>query len=450
MSINRASRLKLQSAQILVLGFIAIILVGAILLNLSIASKNGESVGFINALFTSTSAVCVTGLVVVDTGTYWTLFGQVVILILIQTGGLGFMTMATLIAFTFGKRITLKERIVMQEALNQFNLSGVVRLTKYILITTFSIEAIGAILLSIRFIPEMGILKGAGYSIFHSVSAFCNAGFDLMGSFNSLTAYVNDPLVSLSVAFLIVLGGLGYTVIIEVIQKRKFSRFTLHTKLVLIITATLIIIGFLVILILEMNNPETLLDLPIHGKILSSIFHAITPRTAGFNTLPTNKLTMAIAFFTIIMMFIGGSPAGTAGGVKTTTAGVLALSIISLLKGKEETHLFSKRISSELVKRSMAIIGISAVLVVLVTMILSITEQGHSFLEIFFEAVSAFGTVGLSLGITTELTWIGKLIITFTMFAGRVGPLTLVLALVTRLQSNNSGIRYPEEKVIVG
>ncbi|WZL73230.1 TrkH family potassium uptake protein [Clostridiaceae bacterium 35-E11] len=442
--------LSLHPAQVLVMGFALVIFIGAIILNLPIASKNGESIGFISALFTATSAVCVTGLVVVDTATHWTIFGQTVILLLIQIGGLGFMTITTLIAFILGKRISLRERLVMQEALNQFNIAGVVRLTRYVLITTFTIEGIAALILSTRFIPKLGILKGIGFGIFHAISAFCNAGFDLIGEFRSLTPYVEDPLINFVIGFLIIIGGLGFAVVLEIIQRKRFKKFSLHTKLVLSITAILLVLGFLVILLLEYNNPKTMGGLSIKGKLLSAMFHSITPRTAGFNTLPTDKLTMTSIFFTIILMFIGGSPAGTAGGVKTTTAGVLLWTIISEIRGKADTEVFKKRIPREIISRSLAIVGLAGTLVVLVTMLLSTTENGHSFLEIFFEVVSAFGTVGLSMGITPDLTEIGRILITITMFAGRVGPLTVALALASKKQKNIGKYKYPEEKVIVG
>lgn len=441
---------RLHPSQILVLGFAAVILIGALFLNLPIASKNGESIGFINALFTSTSAVCVTGLVVVDTATHWTIFGQIVILFLIQIGGLGFMTMGTLFAFVVGKKITLKERLVMQEALNQFNISGVVRLARYALITTFTIEGVGALLLSTRYIPRYGLWKGIGYSIFHAISAFCNAGFDLIGQFRSLTPFVEDPIINLVIMTLIILGGLGFVVILEIINKRKFSRLSLHAKMATSITVLLIAIGFITIMILEFNNPETMGQLSFKGKLLSGMFHAVTPRTAGFNTLSMDKLTVASIFFTIVLMFIGGSSGSTAGGVKITTAGVAISAIISVIKGKDDTEVFNRRLPRELVNKSLAIIGLAMGLVIFVTMVLSITEQGHSFIEIFFEATSAFGTVGLSLGITPELSTLGRIIISITMFAGRVGPLTIFLALAQRRQKHKGNLRYPEEKVIVG
>lgn len=447
---KRIDKYKLNPAQILVLGFASVILMGGILLSLPIASNNGHSVGFINAIFTATSAVCVTGLVVVDTGTHWTVFGQTVIILLIQIGGLGFMTMATFFAIIFGKKITLRERLVMQEALNQFNISGIVRLTQYVLITTFTIEGVGALLLSFKFIPLYGVWKGIGLSIFHAISAFCNAGFDLIGGFRSLTPFADDLLINVVICFLIITGGLGFTVIVEILQKRKFTKFSLHAKLVLYITGILLLLGFVAVFVLEYNNPDTLGPLTFKGKLLSAMFHSVTPRTAGFNTLPTDKLTTATIFMTIVFMLIGGSSGSTAGGVKTTTAGVIVWTIISIIKGKDDTEVFNRKIPRDIINRSLAVVGIAMALVIFVTMILSITEKGHSFIEIFFEATSAFGTVGLSLGITPELTWIGKIVLSLTMFAGRVGPLTIALALARQQQKNKGLIKYPEERVIVG
>jgi trk system potassium uptake protein TrkH len=441
---------KMHPTQVLVLGFLSLILIGTILLNLPIASRSGESVGLVNALFTATSAVCVTGLVVVDTLTHWTTFGHIVILVLIQIGGLGFMTLGTLFAFIVGKKIFLKERLLMKESLNQFSVAGVVRLTKYILIMTFTIEAIGAILLSITFVPEHGPLKGIWYSVFHSISAFCNAGFSIIGDFRSMTPYVNNPIVTLTVVTLVVLGGIGFVVILEVLEKRSFKKFSLHTKLALTMTASLLIIGFLVMITTEFNNPNTMGNLPWSGKILSAIFHSVTPRTAGFNTLPLGGMTVAALFITMVFMFIGGSSAGTAGGVKVTTVGLVIAGVASEIKGKNDIEAFDKRIPMHQIIRAIAIIGLSMGVVVLVIMVLSITESNASFLEIMFESVSAFGTVGLSLGITRELSVIGKIIISITMFFGRVGPLTIFLALAQRRQKNMGTLRYPEEKIIIG
>lgn len=445
----RQSIRTLHPSRILVIGFALTILVGALLLNLPIASQSGQAVGFVNALFISTSAVCVTGLVVVDTATQWTYFGQGVILLLIQIGGLGFMTMGTLFALILGRKITLKERLVIQESLNQFNIAGLVKLTQYILMMTFTIEGIGAVILSTRFIPKYGLGKGIWFSVFHSISAFCNAGFDLVGNFRSLTPFVKDPVISLTVAFLIILGGLGFVVILELLQKRKFKRLSLHAKIVLTMTASLLSMGFILFLVLEYNNVETLGQLSFAQKNVAAFFQSVTPRTAGFNTIPIDKLGVASVFLTIVLMFIGGASGGTAGGVKITTVGVLISSMHSVIVGKPDAEAFKRRIPRSIIDKAMTIVGLSVVLVVVVTMVLSISETGHSFIELFFETVSAFGTVGLSMGITPSLTIVGKLIITLLMFFGRVGPLTIFMAL-SSINKQRANFRYPEEKLIVG
>ncbi len=442
---------ELNPGQVLVLGFASVILIGAILLNLPIATQDGSSVGFINALFTATSAVCVTGLVVVDTGTYWTVFGKSIILLLIQIGGLGFMTMATSMAFLVGKRISLRSRLIMQEALNQFTISGIVRLTKYIIYTTLIIEGLGAVLLGFKFIPEYGWSTGIFYSIFHSISAFCNAGFDIVGHGRSLTPFVGNPLINLTIVMLITVGGIGFTVIIDLFQRAtgKIKKVSLHTKFVLVVSAMLVASAFVMIFIFEFNNPNTLGGLNFGEKILAALFHAVTPRTAGFNTLPMDQLTVPTKFLTIIHMFIGGSPGSTAGGVKTTTMGLVILLIISVITGKEDIEFNKRRFQTATVMRALAILGIGLFIIITVTLFLSFTEPGLDFMDIFFEAISAFGTVGLSLGITSKLSIAGKIIITITMFFGRLGPLTIAMALARR-QVKKQLYRYPEGRIMVG
>ena len=436
-------------SQILVIGFGTIILLGTILLNMPIASIKGHSIGFVNALFTATSAVCVTGLVVVDTANHWTYFGQMVIISLIQIGGLGFMTISTLLALIVGRRITLKERIVMQEALNLDELEGLVRLTKSIIITTFIIEAIGAMAFSAVFVPEYGVKKGLVMGLFHSISAFCNAGFDLIGDFKSFSPYVNNITINVTSMLLIIIGGLGFTVWMDVYHNRSFNRLALHSKVVLSITGFLISVGALFLFMIERNNPATMGDLSISGKILSSMFHSVSPRTAGFNTIDNAAFTSSSKFLTIILMFIGGSPGSTAGGIKTATAGILFFTVISVITGREDAEAFEKRISKTLVYRAFALAIISLFLVISVTMVLSISENAD-FLTLLFESTSAFATVGLSLNYSPNLSFIGKLIISATMFAGRVGPLTLIVALAQRTQKNKSNLKYPEDKISVG
>ncbi|MCT4543346.1 MAG: TrkH family potassium uptake protein [Vallitalea sp.] len=451
-------KIDLKPTQILVLGFLSLIIIGAILLNLPIASANHQSIGFVDALFTATSAVCVTGLVVVNTLHYWSIFGKVVIIILIQIGGLGVMTFATMFFIIMGRKIRLKERLIIQEALNQYTISGMVRLTRNVLLGTLLIEGIGAVLLSIRFVPEYGP-SGIFKAIFHSISAFCNAGFDIKGS-SSLSPYIGDIIINFTIMILIILGGLGFTVWLDIIRvlkekfnnkytwKRAFRKFTLHTKIVLVMTFVLILIGFVFFFILETTNPNTLGNLSIKDKILGSLFQSVTTRTAGFNTMPLSEMTHASKFMTIILMFIGGSPAGTAGGVKTVTMGVIIVTVISGIRGKESTEVYGRTIPQSIVKRAIAVISIGFSVVITVTMILTVTEAG-SFMDILFESVSAFATVGLTLGITSSLTTIGKIVICITMFIGRLGPLTMAVALSMKGRSKVN-IKKPEEKVMVG
>lgn len=440
----------LKPAQVLVLGFAGTILLGTILLMLPISTANGQATSFINSLFTATSAVCVTGLVVVDTGTYWSVFGKTVILLLIQIGGLGFMTMATSIAIILGKKISLRNRLIMQEALNQFSISGVIRLTQYIILTTLGIELVGALLLSIRFIPQFGLKNGFYYAVFHSVSAFCNAGFDIMGNGVSLTKYVSDPLVSIVIMFLIVLGGLGFSVIVDIGRTQSVRKLSLHSKLVISMTFILIVIGFTTVMLFEVKNPDTLGQLDWGGKILAALFHSITPRTAGFNTLNMTQLTLPTLLLTILFMFIGGSPGSTAGGIKTTTFGLIFLKVRSVILGVDDVEFAHRRISKDTINRALAVFFIASFVVITVTAALAITEKDASLEYVLFEAMSAFGTVGLSLGLTPSLSLAGKIVVSAAMFFGRLGPLTIVLALSNRDLSKRKLIRYPEGKIIVG
>lgn len=440
---------KLRPGQVLGLGFGAIILIGTLLLALPIATQAGTSIGLVNALFTATSAVCVTGLVVVDTGTYWTIFGKTIILLLIQIGGLGFMTMATAGAFIMGRRIGLRNRIIMQEALNQMSISGVVRLTRYVIATTFAIEGLGAILLSFRFIPEFGLRKGIAFSVFHSISAFCNAGFDIMGNYTSLTSYVSDPWVSIVIMSLILIGGIGFSVIIDVGRHRNYKKLSLHTKLVLVTSGMLLLFGFVLFLAIEWNNPATLGDLSIPQKMLGATFQSVTPRTAGFNTIPIDQLETPSKLITMVLMFVGGSPGSTAGGVKTSTVGIIILTILMVIQGKDEIEFSYRRISKDTANKALAIFAIVLSMAFTIITLLTITEPNLAFIDISFEVFSALGTAGLSTGITSSLSVAGKLIIAMAMFFGRVGPLTMVVALTQR-GKRKSPIRYPEGKISVG
>jgi trk system potassium uptake protein TrkH len=441
-------KISITPPKILVLGFAIIILIGSILLSLPIATQNGEGMNWINAIFTATSATCVTGLVVVDTGTTFSLFGQVVILILIQIGGLGFMTFGTFLAMLARKKISFRQRLLLQESLNNSSTQGIIKLSITILIFTLLAELIGSILLAIRFSFDMPIQKAIYFGIFHAVSNFNNAGFDIMGDYKSFTEYVDDPIVSLVMIALIILGGIGFIVVHDIFENRSFRKISLHTKVVLTTTAILLVAGSVLIFALEYNNPKTLGPLSLGGKLLASVFQAVTPRTAGSNTLNIPDLTISTLFLTIIFMFIGASPGSTGGGIKTTTFATLMGAAWSQIKGKRDVEFFKLRIIPTMIYKALTITLIAMLLIIVVTMLLSITEKTNDFLKILFETVSAFGTVGLSMGLTPGLTVFGKIIISVTMFVGRLGPLTVAIALAEQNEKEN--YRYPKGKFMIG
>ena len=445
---NFKSNIKLKGVQILALGFIIVILVGAILLTLPISSVSGESTDFLDALFTSTSAVCVTGLVVVDTGSYWSMFGQTVIMILIEIGGLGFMSFTTLIAILLGKKITLRERLILQDAMNTFNIQGLVKMVRYVLVFTISVQFFGALLLSTQFVPQFGPGKGVFYSIFHSISAFCNAGFDVLGKGNSLMSFNNNIVIMMVISILIIIGGLGFTVWSELYTCKSIKRVSIHSKMVILMTTVLVLGGAILMFLFEHNNSNTIADMSFIDKLMNSLFASITPRTAGFNSISTEGMSTAGQFLTIILMFIGGSPGSTAGGVKTTTIGVLIVTVISVIKGREDSEVFQRRFSKDLVYKAFTLLFIGFTLVVIVTMLLSYTEKGATFMSIFYETISAFGTAGLTLGLTPDLSNIGRILIIIMMYLGRVGPLTVVLSLTRKKEK--SGVKYPEGKILIG
>ena len=422
----------MEPARVMVIGFGLVILLGGLMLNLPIATKNGESIGLLNSIFTATSAVCVTGLV----------------------GGLGFMTIATMFSLLTRKKINLRERLLIQESLNQGDLSGLVKLTRYIILMTFSIEVIGALLLSIVYIPVLGFFRGVWYSIFHSISAFCNAGFDLMGpiagKFSSLTSFVDNSLINFVICGLIILGGIGFPVLLDVINNRKYSKLNIHSKIVINTTGILIAIGIFFIFINEFNNKGTLGNLNTKEKVLSSIFQSVTLRTAGFNTIDLAAMRENSIFFMIILMFIGASPASTGGGVKTTTIATLILTVKSFILEKQDIEVCERRISETTVKKSLGIFLIGVALFLMGTLIISITDPDFSLLEVGFEVVSAIATVGLSIGGSPNLSILGKIFIMLFMFMGRVGSLTIFMALASRGVKKNPLIRYPEGKIIVG
>ncbi|WP_406796345.1 MULTISPECIES: TrkH family potassium uptake protein [Brevibacillus] len=441
-------KLHLDPPKTLVLGFSLIIFLGALLLTLPVATVDGLGLHWLDALFTATSATCVTGLVVVDTGTTFTTFGQLVILSLIQIGGLGFMTFATFFALIMRKKISLRERLILQESLNQMSMEGIVRLAKMILVFTALTELIGGVLLSIRFAFDFPLPKAIYFGFFHAISNFNNAGFDLMGEFSSLTAYVDDPVVTLVVCLLIILGGIGFMVVSELYDYRQTRRLSLHTKVVLSTTGILVVAGTALIFILEYANPKTLQPLSMMGKVLGSLYQSVTARTAGSNTLNIGDMYQSSLFLIILLMFIGASPGSTGGGIKTTTFATLIGAVVAQMKGKEDVIFFRQRILPHMVYKSLTLTMISLFIVLVMTMVLSITETSARFEMILFEVTSAFATTGLSMGLTPHLTPIGKILIVLTMFAGRVGPLTIAIALAQRKQKEY--FRYPKGKITIG
>lgn len=448
----------LSTTQIILFGFLGAIVVGTVLLALPAASAAGTGTDWIDALFTATTSVCVTGLVTVPTWLHWSFFGQAVILLLVQVGGLGVVTFTTLVLLVMGRRITLKERLLIQDAYNLDRSQGVVRLTIRILKGVLWVEGIGAALYAAELIPRYGFANGIWKSVFLSVSAFCNAGMDLFGD-GSLQPFQGDVWINGITMLLILLGGLGFPVwwnIIDVIKKRRtcngswwdvFRQFTLHTKMVLSVTAFMIVAGAVLILLLEAGNPGTLGGMPWWKKLLAALFQSVTLRTAGFFTVPQENLRNVTALFCVLWMFIGGSPSGTAGGVKTTTAGILFLAVCSIVRGQRDTEVFGRKISTATVKKALAVVALSMTAALLSISLLMVVQEGD-FLDLLYESVSAVGTVGLTRGITGSLAPMGKLVIILTMYAGRVGPISL--ALFFNSKKYVTVRRYPVGRISVG
>lgn len=438
--------------KVILFGYAAVILAGALLLCLPCSVRNGVPPSFLDALFTATTSTCVTGLVVHDTYTYWSAFGHVVILCLIQIGGLSFMVIATLFSLLIRRTITLKERMLIVESLNQDNIQGIVRMTRNILIMTLSVEAAGALLLWPNFAAEYGWLPALGKSVFHSVSAFCNAGIDLMGeteAFSSLTGYAGNVMVNLVITLLIITGGLGFSVWYDIRQKKSLRRLSLHSKLVLTITAFLLAGGTVFFLIVEYDNPATMGNMSFGDKLLASWFQSVTTRTAGFNTIDLNAMTVSGKFMSMILMFIGGSPGSTAGGLKTVTFAVLLATVISVLRGNRNVNVFHRRLSGALVMRAITILFLSITVCGVGVMILSMCNPEFAFIDICYEVISAFGTVGQTLGITPDLAAGSKITLIVVMLLGRVGVLTTTFAFAMRMNQEGTNFTYPEEKVML-
>ncbi|MGD6848859.1 TrkH family potassium uptake protein [Rossellomorea aquimaris] len=435
--------IRLSPPQLLVVTFLFFIIVGMGLLKLPFATT--ESITWLDALFTTTSAMTVTGLAVVDTGGSFTLFGEVVIMSLIQIGGLGIMSFAVLIFMMLGKKIGFKERLLLQQALNQTSVGGVIKLVKYLFIFSFLVEGFAVLLLASEWVPEFGWRRGLYVSIFHSISAFNNAGFSLWP--DSLMGYVGSPIVNITISFLFIVGGIGFTVLVDLWKSKTIRKLSLHTKIMVVGTIVINIFAFMMIFILEYNNPNTLAQLPFLDKLFASYFQAVTPRTAGFNSLDYGSMERSTLLLTILLMFIGAGSASTGGGIKLTTFVVISLSVFAFLKEKREIRIFRRTIDQNYIFKALAVSMISVLLVFTALFFLDMTEKNASFLAILFEVVSAFGTVGLSMGITGSLTAIGKWIIIIVMFVGKLGPLTLAFSLS---RPDKEKIRYPKEDILTG
>jgi len=440
---------RLSPARLIALSFALAILVGTVLLALPISHAPGHAIGLLDAFFTATSAVCVTGLIVVDTGTAYSVFGRLVIMLLIQMGGLGLITFGTVLALASGRRIGFRERMHLRAQINVLEIGGIVDLIRRILLFVVIAELLGALLLYLRFAPRLGWESGAFHALFHSISAFNNAGFAFYP--DSLSPFVTDPLVNFTVVTLIVLGGLGFIVVFNLLARLRPDRraaLSLHSKVVLTATAALIGIGCAVILAFEWTNPATLGPLTVPGKLQAGLFQAITPRTAGFNTLDYSHMRASTLVFTMLLMFVGGSPGSTAGGIKTVTFFVLIASAWSIGRGRRDLVLFKRRIDPQLTVKA-GVVGLVGVMVTgAVLTLLALTEAHLDPFALAFEAISAAGTVGLSLGVTGELTVPGKLMIIGLMYLGRLGPLTFALALIER--QTEPLITYPVDNVVIG
>ncbi len=446
---------KLSTTQTIMLSFFLAILVGSLLLALPISSASGNAVPYIDALFTATTSICVTGLVTLPTVSTWSLFGQVVILILIQIGGLGVITIMSGFMISLHRKIGIKDRMLIQDAFNLNTSSGIVRFIKKVLIGTFVVEGTGALLYLTVFVPEYGA-KGIWISIFNSISAFCNAGIDIISE-NSLCDYALNPMINIVTCTLIILGGIGYIVWWDVIRVLKdirnkkfkcFSSLTLHSKIALSVTGVLIVIGAVAFFIFEYNNPLTIKEYSLFDKLQTSLFQSVTTRTAGFATIPQQDLTNSSAIVSLLLMFIGGSPVGTAGGIKTVTVAVLIFAAFATIKNKADVVLFRRTIPKQAVSKAVAVVCMSFMIVFISTLLLSVVTDADA-LDIVYETVSATATVGLTRDLTSVLNMWGKLIIIVTMYLGRVGPISLVIAL-NRTKEKKNIIKEPIEEISIG
>ena len=437
-------KISLNPPMVLSLGFAILITIGGLLLSLPFFTKSGQATPLVDSLFVAASASCVTGLTPVNTLEHWNTYGHILIIILIQIGGLGVMSLASIIPLILGKKIGMKPRQILKEQLNVESLEGMIVLFKYVLAFTFGTEILGAILLSIKFIPLYGAGTGIWYAIFHSISAFCNAGFDILG--DSIFPFRDDLLINLTLSFLVIVGGLGFVVTSELFRRRSFKKLSTHSKLVIMVSGILLIFGTVMFLFLE-NEDGVLQYESLKGSILESFFQSVVARTAGFYSVDLSQIKDSTALMLMGLMFVGGSPGSTAGGIKTTTLGVLLLSTHAVVRGESEPVVFGRHISTETVRKALAIFLVSIFIILSVSFMLAITESAP-LVDILYETVSALATVGASKGITPHLTDAGKNLITLCMYLGRIGPMTMAFAF--GMKAKKSLIRYPESFISIG
>lgn len=439
---------RLSFSRKLILGFLTVIIFGSILLYMPFSLQEGQKISFLTAVFTITSAICVTGLSVIDISKVLSFEGQIILLLCIQLGGLGVMTFSSLFFLLIGKKMSYKERELIKEERNAENSGEIIDFIKKIVIIVLLIEGIGAFFLTLEFLKEFNLSKAIYYGIFHSISAFCNAGFALFS--NNLEGYTGSILMNMTIAYLIILGGIGFSVINSVLVavRKDVKRFTLTSKVAILVSMFLTFVGMILFFLLEYKNPTTLGNLSIIDKVLASFFQSVTTRTAGFNTVPMATLKPATIFMFCILMFIGASPGSTGGGIKTTTIGVIVLYVVGIVQGKENINVFNRRISWDILNRALAILVISIIYASIIVVTIMTIEDGMKFEEVAFEVVSAFGTVGLSLGVTADLSILSKILIIITMFIGRLGPMTFALALGER--KIKQSLKYPKENILVG
>ena len=442
---------KLTYVRIIAMGYLMVILAGTLLLLLPVSTSAGEKTGVLTALFTAASATCVTGLVVVDTGTHWTAVGHLVIITMIQIGGLGFMTMGILLAMALKKRISLRARGLLQESMNYMQMGGIIRLVKTAFLGTLLFEGAGAVLLAARFIPVFGIGRGILYGLFHSISAFCNAGFDLMGGYSgeysSFVEFYGDILINLVLMALVILGGIGFFVWSDVRQNKfHFRKYMLHTKITLVVTAVLLAGGTVLYYLFE--NENLLAGMSVKDKLLASAFSSVTARTAGFNTIDTGGLTNASKLFTMVLMFIGGSPGSTAGGIKTVTMLVLVIYVWSNLRESKGVNIFHRRLDDDVIRKASNVVVISLLLAVASIIFICFKQPSLPVEDVMFEVFSAIGTVGMSTGLTRDLSTSSRIVVILLMYCGRIGSMSFALSFTERKKV--PPVQMPVEKIMIG